>query len=45
MYHAEHMLFVRIAFSHEKRENEEFCDEEFLTRKTDEKNEEFTSLK
>ena len=29
----------------EKRENEEFDNEEFLTRKTDEKNEELTSLK
>ena len=34
-----------MAFPREKRENEEFADEEFLTRKTDEENEEFISLK
>ena len=34
-----------MAFPREKRENEEFDDEEFLTRKTDEKNEELTTLK
>ena len=34
-----------MAFSREKRENEEFCEEEFLMRKTAEKNEELTSLK
>ena len=36
---------LRMAFPREKRENEEFDDEEFLTRKTDEKNEELTTLK
>ena len=35
-----HFLFPR-----EKRENEEFHDEKFLTRKTDEKTEELTSVK
>ena len=30
-----------MAFPREKRENEELADEEFLTRKTDEENEEF----
>ena len=34
-----------MAFPREKRENEEFDDEEFLTRKTDEENEELTGLK
>ena len=38
-------LSIRIAFPREKRENKEFYDEEFITRKTDEKNEELTSLK
>ena len=36
---------LRIAFPREKRENKEFDDEEFLTRKTDEKNKELTTLK
>ena len=36
---------VCLGFPREKRENEEFADEEFLTRKTDEENEEFISLK
>ena len=40
-----YLLRVLMAFPREKRENEEFDDEEFLTRKTDEKNEELTSLK
>ena len=35
-----------MSFSHEKRENEEFYDEKFLTRKTRlEKNEKLTTLK
>ena len=34
-----------MAFPREKRENEEFYDEEFLTRKTGEKNEKLTGLK
>ena len=38
-------LQVCLGFPREKRENEEFADEEFLTRKTDEENEEFISLK
>ena len=36
---------ISLGFPREKRENEEFADEEFLTRKTDEENEEFFSLK
>ena len=39
------MSILHMAFPSEKRENEEFDDEEFLKRKTDEKNEELTSLK
>ena len=35
---------LRIAFPREKRENKEFVDEEFLTRKKDEKNKELTTL-
>ena len=38
-------MSLRMAFPREKRENEEFDDEEFLTRKIDEKNEELTNLK
>ena len=34
-----------MSFSREKRENEEFVDEKFLTRKLGEKNEKLTSLK
>ena len=34
-----------LVFPREKRENEEFDDEEFLARKTDEKNEELSGLK
>ena len=34
-----------MSFSREKRENEEFVDEKFLTRKFGEKNEKLTSLK
>ena len=34
-----------LGFPREKRGNEEFEDEEFLARKTGEKNEELTSLK
>ena len=36
---------LRIAFSREKRGIEEFYDEEFLTRKTGEKNEKLAGLK
>ena len=39
------MYSLCLGFPREKRENEEFADEEFLTRKTDEENEEFISLK
>ena len=34
-----------MSFPREKRENEEFHDEKFLMRKTEEKNEELTTLK
>ena len=34
-----------MAFPHEKRENEKFDNEEFLMRKTDEKDKELTTLK
>ena len=34
-----------MSFPREKQENKEFDDEKFLTRKTDEKNEELTTLK
>ena len=34
-----------MSFPREKRENEEFYDEKFLTRKYDEKNEKLTGLK
>ena len=40
-----HVIGLRIAFSREKRGIEEFYDEEFLTRKTGEKNEKLTGLK
>ena len=40
-----HELEIRITFPCEKRGNEEFYDEEFLTRKTGEKNEKLTGLK
>ena len=36
---------LRVAIPREKRGIEEFDDEEFLTRKTDEENEELTGLK
>ena len=36
---------IRFAIPREKRGIEEFDDEEFLTRKTDEENEELTGLK
>ena len=36
---------LHVTFPREKRENEEFDDEKFLTWKTDEKNEELTTLK
>ena len=38
-------MSLRMAFPREKRENEEFDDEEFLTRKTNDKYEELTTLK
>ena len=39
------MSDLRMAFPREKRENEKFDDEEFLTRKTNDKYEELTTLK
>ena len=50
MYYSKKVLYnlesvLGMSFSREKRENEEFNDEKFLTRKQDEKNEKLTGLK